>query len=46
MLDALPLTQIKHDPPVGAELFGLICVKRGRNEWDDSCFGKLKESFR
>ena len=30
MLDALPLTQIKHDPPVGAELFGLICVKRDR----------------
>jgi|GEM_PF-3856184 hypothetical protein len=25
-MDALPLTQIKHDPPVGAELFGLICI--------------------
>jgi cytochrome c len=36
MLDALPLTQIKHDPPVGVELFGLICVKRDQNERDDS----------
>ena len=43
MLDALPLTQIKHDPPVGAELFGLICVKRDRNEWDDSYSGRLKD---
>lgn len=46
MLDALPLTQIKHAPPVGAELSSLICVKRDRNEWDDSCFGRLKEPFR
>jgi len=35
-LGALPLTQIKNDPPVGAELSGLICIKRDRNEWGDS----------
>ena len=30
------LTQIKNDMPAGAELSSLICIKRDRNERDDS----------
>jgi hypothetical protein len=36
MLAALPLTQIKYGLAVGPELSSLICIKRDRNERDDS----------